>query len=68
MKVCTVRLLRETAPWSNVEETGVSYYNFQLTSFFGEEYVRCIISVNVYIKFIIRVNKTYYTIDIPHCS
>ena len=47
-----------------VWETGASCYNFKLKSLFD----RCIISVNAYIKCIIRVNKMYHTIDIPYCS
>ena len=35
---------------------------------FFEKCVRCFIYVNVYIKFIIRVNKMYHTIDILYCS
>ena len=41
---------------------------FSVKVTFCEEYVRCIISANVYVKFIIRVNKMYHTIDIPYCS
>ena len=51
-----------------VGETGASLYKVQLKSPFCEKCVRYIIYVNVYIKFIIRVNKMYHTIDIPYCS
>ena len=47
-----------------VGEIGATCYNFQLKSLF----VRYIISVNVYIKLIIRVNKMYHTIDISYCN
>lgn len=50
-----------------VGETKASCYYFQLVTF-CETYDRCIISVDVYIKFTIRVNKIYYAIDIPRCS
>ena len=40
---------------------------FSVKVTFCEKYVRCI-SVNVYIKFISRVNKLFHTIDIPFCS
>ena len=47
-----------------VRETGDNCYNFQLKSLFGQKFDRYIISLNVYIKFIIHVNKIYHTIDI----
>ena len=48
-----------------VWETNVSCYNFQLKSLFYVKYVICIISVNVYMECIIRINKVYHTNDIP---
>ena len=67
-----MKLSEYVAPQRNVEfevgETGASCYNFQLQSLFCEKYVRCIIFVNAYIKYIIRGNKMYHIIDIPCCS
>ena len=50
---------------ANVGETGASCYNLKSLC---ENYVRCIISVNVYVKCIIHVNKMYHTIDSPYCG
>ena len=60
-------------------ETGASCYNFQLKSLFVksmlDELFLSTYTVNLlfkfyllFIKFIIRVNKLYQTIDIPNCS
>ena len=54
-------------PPCQIGETGASCYNFLLVTFY-EKYIRCIISVNAYIQFIIHVNKMYDNIDIPYCS
>ena len=35
---------------------------------FYEMHLRCIISVNVYIKCIIRVNNMYHAIGCPYCN
>ena len=39
---------------------------FSVKDTFCEKYVRCIISLRVYIKFIIRVNNLYHIIYIPY--
>ena len=52
----------------HVGDTGASCYTFQLKSLFCEKYVRCIMYINVYIKFSIRINKMYHIINIPYCS
>ena len=54
--------------FSYVGETGANCYNFKLNSLFVKNMLDSLLSVNVYIKFIIRVNKMYHTIDIPYCS
>ena len=47
-------------------ETGVSYNNYQVKTVFCVMNVMRVISVNIYIRCIIRINKMYYTNDIPY--